>query len=70
MLVGDDGLLNWQSKQIKHVVRSTLAAEKLALSDAVDDGIYISEIVSELLFNGTKSLPIENTAILNHCLMQ
>ena len=70
MLVGDDGLLNWQSKQIKHVVRSTLAAEKLALSDAVDDGIYISEIVSELLFNGTKSLPIENTPILNHCLMQ
>ena len=38
--------LNWQSKQIKHVVRSTLAAETLSLSDAVDDGIYISEIVS------------------------
>ena len=30
MLLGDDGkwsLLNWQSKQIKRVVRSTLAAE-------------------------------------------
>ena len=53
MLVGDDGkcsLLNWQSKQIKCVVRSTLAAETLALSDAVNDGIYISEIVPELLF--------------------
>ena len=53
MLVGDDGkcsLLNWQSKQIKCVVRSTLAAETLALSDAVIDGIYISEIVPELLF--------------------
>ena len=62
MLVGDDGkcsLLNWQSKRIKRVVRSTLTTETLALSDAVDDGIYISEIVSELLFNGTKSLPIE-----------
>ena len=62
MLVGDDrkcSLLNWQSKRIKRVVRSTLATETLALSDAVDDGIYISEIVSELLFNGTKSLPIE-----------
>ena len=61
-LVGDDGkcsLLNWQSKWIKHVVRSILAAETLALSDAVNDGIYISEIVSELLFNVTKSLPIE-----------
>ena len=62
MLIGDDGkcsLLNWQSKRIKRVVRNTLAAEILALSDAVDDGIYISEIVSKLLFNGTKSLPIE-----------
>ena len=62
MLVGDDGkcsLLNWQSKWIKHVVRSILAAETLPLSDAVNDGIYISEIVSELLFNVTKSLPIE-----------
>ena len=49
MLVGDHGkcsLLNWQSKQVKHVVRSTLAVETLSLSDAVDDGIYISEIVS------------------------
>ena len=62
MFVGDDGkcsLLNWQSKQIKRVVRSTLAAETLTLSDAVNDGIYILEILSELLFNGTKSLPIE-----------
>ena len=61
-LVGDDGkcsLLNWQSKWIKHVVRSILAAKTLVLSDDVNDGIYISEIVSELLFNGTKSLPIE-----------
>ena len=52
-------LLNWQSKQINWVVKSTLVAEILALNDAVDDGIYISEIVSELLFHGTKSLPIE-----------
>ena len=62
MLVGDDGkcsLLNWQSKRIKHVLRGTLVAETLALNDAVDDGIYISEIVSELLFNEAKSLPIE-----------
>ena len=61
-LVGDDAkcsLLNWQSKRIKSVVRTTLTAETLVLSDAVDDAIYISEIVSELLFNGTKSLPIE-----------
>ena len=62
MLVGvyrKRSLLNWRSNQIKHVVRSTLAAETLALSGAVHDGIYISEIVSELLLNRTKSLPIE-----------
>lgn len=52
-------LLNWQSKRINYVVRSTLAAETIALSDAVDDGFCISEIVSELLFNGTKSLSVE-----------
>ena len=52
-------LLNWQSKQINWVVRSTLVAEIVTLNDAVDDGIYISDIVSELLFYGTKSLPIE-----------
>ena len=44
---------------IKRKIRIILAAEKLALSDAVDTGIYISEIVSELLFNGTRLLPIE-----------
>ena len=41
------------------MIKSTLAAEIVALSDTADDEIYISDIVSELLFNGTKSLPIE-----------
>ena len=61
-LVGENqksSLLNWQSKRIKRVVRSSLAAETLALSDAIDDGVYIAELVSELLFNGLKQIPIE-----------
>ena len=40
--VGNDGkcsLLNWLSKGIKRVDRSTLAAETLILSDAVTEGI-------------------------------
>ena len=41
------------------LIKSTLAAETVARSDTADDEIYISDIVSELLFNGTKSLPIE-----------
>ena len=43
-------ILNSQSKAIKRVF-SSLAADTLALSDAIDDGIYISELVSELEFN-------------------
>ena len=44
---------------IKCVVKSTLDAEALALSDNVNDEFYILEIISKLLFNGTKLLPIE-----------
>ena len=61
-LVGQNkkcSIVNWQSKRIKRVVRSSLAAETLALSDAIDDGIYISELISELVFNGVKHIPIE-----------
>ena len=61
-LVGENrksSLINWQSKRIKRVVRSSLAAETLALSDAIDDGVYISELISELFFNGSKQIPIE-----------
>ena len=35
-------LLQWQSKQIKWVVHSSLAAETLAMSDGVDSTVYIS----------------------------
>ena len=45
-LVGENetfSILNWQRKRIKQVARSLLAAETLALSDAIDDGIYIYE---------------------------
>lgn len=62
LLVGNNGkcsLINWQSKRIKRVVRSTLAAETLALSEAVDDGMYLAEMISELLFNKKMIIPIE-----------
>ena len=62
LLVGNNGkcsLINWQSKCIKRVVRSTLAAETLAISEAVDDGMYLAEMISELLFNKKMIIPIE-----------
>ena len=38
----------WQSKKIRRVARSTLAAETLALSDCVDEATYLSNLISEL----------------------
>ena len=61
-LVGENRkciLLNWQSKRIRRVVRSSLAAETLALSDAVDNGVYLTKMLSELLFNNEYCIPIE-----------
>ena len=41
-------LISWQSKRIKRIVRSSLAAETLALSDGVDHAIYLSVLLKEL----------------------
>ena len=41
--------IQWQSKKIRRVVKSTLAAECLALHDAVDNAFYIKNVVSDLL---------------------
>lgn len=41
----------WSSKKIRRVVKSTLAAETLALLDAVDVCLYIKHIFCELLQN-------------------
>ena len=41
--------IQWQSKKIKRVVKSTLAAECLALQDGVDNAFYIKTVIQELL---------------------
>ena len=52
--------LSWSSKRLKRVVRSTMAAETLALLQAVDGAIYLRQFISEVLFNelSAKSIPI------------
>ncbi len=40
--------LCWQSKKIRRVVRSTLAGETLALSDEIDNAIFLTTLFSEL----------------------
>lgn len=52
-LVGEDGKscpLAWGAKKIRRVVKSTLAAETLAASDAVDMCYYLGSVLSEILF--------------------
>lgn len=39
----------WVSKKIRRIVRSTLAGEVLAMSDAIDSGIFLANMFSELL---------------------
>ena len=61
-IVGENrkcSLLNWQSKRIKRVVRSSLSAETLVFCDALDDAIFLQQMVSELLFNKTFIIPID-----------
>ena len=46
----------WESRKIRRVVKSTLAAETLALSDAAETAIYIKHIINEMVNDVT--LPI------------
>ena len=42
-------VISWRSSKIKRIVRSSTAAESLALSDALDDALYLREVFAELL---------------------
>lgn len=63
-LVGQNdkcNLLCWESKRIKRVVKSSLAAETLAASEGIDNAMYVASLISEL-WNGSvdkKKIPIE-----------
>ena len=62
-LVGENGKccpLAWESKKIRRVVKSTLAAETLAMSDAIDVCYYLGYMLSEILFGfkGGNAIPI------------
>ena len=48
--------LSWRANKIKRVVRSTLAAETLALQEGIDEGLYLRHLMSEIL---QQSIPID-----------
>ena len=48
----------WNSSRIKRVVRSTISAETLSLSEGCDVAIYVDKLISELLYHDGKLLDI------------
>lgn len=55
---GNAGLINWQSKKLRRVVHSTLAAEGLNLVDCIGDVYYIRSLIEEILFQNSKKRQI------------
>lgn len=50
---------SWNSKRIKRIVRSALAAETLAMAQAVEAGYLVSAILSDILYEGKQKISVE-----------
>ena len=48
--------LSWQSRKVRRVVKSTLAAETLALLDAAEAGVYLANLITEVMCLGCPPL--------------
>ena len=62
LLCNPDGKVSpiyWQSRMIRHVVKSTLAAECLALEDTAETCFWIRSSLTELLRCEHKEIPTE-----------
>ena len=46
--------LTWQSKEIRRIVRSTIAAETLALIDGADPALFLSALFCEIIHESSK----------------
>lgn len=55
--IGNFSPLSWQSKRVKRVVRSTLAGETLAMSDGIDNAMFLAALFSELSKGDTEHMP-------------
>ena len=51
--------IHWQSRKIRHVVKSILAAECLALEEATETCFWIRSLLTELLRCEHKEIPVE-----------
>ena len=52
--------IQWQSRKIKRIVRSTLAAETLAQIDSSDSAYFIKSLLVEILHCNPQSIQIES----------
>ena len=50
--------LAWSSSKIKRIVRSTLAAECMALQDGADTAVLLAALMSEALYDGSESMSV------------
>lgn len=57
---GRSSPLRWTSNKIKRKVSSTLAAETLAMQDALDEAVYLGSLITEVYSNklGANKIPI------------
>ena len=51
--------VSWQSKRVRRVVKSTLAAETLAALDAAQAGVFTATLLDEILNVPFTSVPIK-----------
>ena len=57
---GNSCPLYWESKRIRRVVKSTIAAETLAATEGIDTAIYLSNVISQIVFNHKHvSIPVK-----------
>ena len=49
----------WYSKRIRRIVKNTMAAETLAMAEAIDAGYLISSLLSEILYENQQKIPVE-----------
>ena len=65
---GKRNVCSWQSRKVRRVVKSTLAAETLALLDGAEASILLANVIAEVLNLGTKK-PIVRCFVDNKSLV-
>ena len=51
--------ITWQSKRVRRVVKSTLAAEALALLDCAEAGVYVAKLLADTLNVTIAAFPVK-----------